>query len=432
MRILVTGAAGLIGSAVCARLKGEGHQLIGVVRPDGGARGRKPAALDGIVELDIAKATQARDWEPHLEYVDAVINCAGVLQDSPRESTQGVHAAGVGAMFEACEKRGVRRVIHFSAIGVNRDGLSDFSRTKLAGDEALMARNLDWVILRPSVVVGRAAAGGSALFRGLAALSLLPKVPDAGPLQIVQLDDVTETVAFFVHSSAPSHLTLEVAGPERLRFEEVVAAFRAWLGWRPARSIDVPGWLFGLAYRLGDLAGLLGWRSPMRTTARREIVRGAVGDPSEWRRVTGIQPRKLSQALQNEPPSVQERWFARLFFLKPLVFAVFSIFWIGTGVISLTVGWEIGVNLMEKAGAGPLSAPGVIAGALADILAGIAIAYRPWARAGLYGAFALSVFYLVTGTILMPILWSDPIGPMFKILPIMALNLVALAILDER
>ena len=42
------------------------------------------------------------------------------------------------------------------------------------GDEALEATSLDWVILRPSVVVGRQAYGGSALFRGLAALPLLP------------------------------------------------------------------------------------------------------------------------------------------------------------------------------------------------------------------------------------------------------------------
>jgi hypothetical protein len=34
--------------------------------------------------------------------------------------------------------------------------------------------------------------------------------------------------------------------------------------------------------------------------------------------------------------------------------------------------------------------------------------------------------------VLVPRLWADPLGPMLKIGPIIALNLVALAILDDR
>jgi hypothetical protein len=52
----------------------------------------------------------------------------------------------------------------------------------------------------------------------------------------------------------------------------------------------------------------------MRSTAGREIVRGATGDPSEWIRLTGIEPQSLDAALAAEPASVQERWFAQLYF----------------------------------------------------------------------------------------------------------------------
>jgi hypothetical protein len=87
---------------------------------------------------------------------------------------------------------------------------------------------------------------------------------------------------------------------------------------------------------------------------------------------------------------------------------------------------------MRRAGAGALAAPGVVSGALADIAVGLAIAYRPTARYGLSGALALSLFYLAAATILLPGLWSDPLGALVKIWPILALNLVALAILKER
>ena len=45
---------------------------------------------------------------------------------------------------------------------------------------------------------------------------------------------------------------------------------------------------------------------------------------------------------------------------------------------------------------------------------------------------ALSALYLLGATILTPALWIDPLGPLVKVVPGMALALVALAIMDER
>ena len=134
----------------------------------------------------------------------------------------------------------MRRVIHLSAIGVDRETPSEFSRTKAVDDKILMATGLDWVILRPSVVMGRGAYGGSALFRGLAALPVIPRVPDAGPLQVVHLDDVVVTILWSLRPDAPARIALELAGPERLAFDDVVAAFRQWLGCMPARRVTCP------------------------------------------------------------------------------------------------------------------------------------------------------------------------------------------------
>jgi uncharacterized protein YbjT (DUF2867 family) len=430
VRILLIGATGLIGSAVAARLASAGHAVVGLGRSGGSVARGLPLA--GWIDLDLRQAHTSEAWLPHLHGIEAVVNCAGALQDSGRDSTGAVHRNAPAALWKACEQAGVRRVVHFSAMGVDRGGLTDFSRSKGEGDAALAASALDWVILRPSVVVGRSAYGGSALFRGLAALPLLPRTPEAGPLDIVQLDDVAETVARLLAPGAASRVALELAGPDRLTFEQVVAHYRAWLGWRPARLVSMPGWAMGLAYRLGDLVGRLGWRPPVRTTARREIVRGAVGDSGEWRRATGIEPQSLSGALAAQPASVQERWFARLYLLKPLALGTFALFWLITGLVSLGPGYTLAVSYMARAGAGWLSVPSVIAGGIADILVAFAIAYRPTARLGLVAAIFLSFFYVVAGTLLLPGLWADPLGPMMKIWPILALNLVCLAILDER
>ena len=430
MRILLIGATGFIGSAVAARLASEGHEVVGVTRSIGALARRVPAAR--WVEMDLRKATRADAWARHLAGIDAVVNCAGTLQDSLRDDTAAVHRAAPAALWEACERAGVRRVIHFSAMGVDRGGISKFSATKLKGDWALTESKLDWVILRPSVVVGRQAYGGSALFRGLASLPVLPRTPDAGPLDIVQLDDVVETVVRLLGEGAASRVALELAGPERLSFEDVVQAYRAWLGLKPARIVSAPGFLMGAAYRVGDLIAWLDWRPPIRTTARREIVRGAVGNPQGWTEATGIEPRQLPAALAAEPASVQERWFANLYLLKPLIIGVFALFWLMTGLVSLGPGYELAADYMRRAGAGPLSEPSVIAGGIADLVVAAGIMWRRTSRLALYAAIGLSAFYVVAGTLLLPGLWRDPLGPMMKIWPILVLNFVCLAVLEER
>lgn len=428
MRILVNGASGLIGNAVCARLSAGGHEIVAAVRS---ADSLAPRSANRVIVADMAK-TDAAGWAAHLRDVDVVINCAGTLQDGPREDTQAVHAVGADALFAACEQSGIRRVIHFSAIGVDREQPSAFSVTKHRGDMMLNTRDLDWVILRPSVVLGRAVFGASALFRGLAALPVVPVMAGTGALQVVQLDDVTETVAKLAEQHEPAKVELELAGPERLSMEEIVARYRDWMGWKPARRWTVPDWLSRLLYRLGDLAGLLGWRPALRSTASKEIGRGAVGDPAPWTQATGIVPTSLAVALARGPATVQDRWFAKLFFLKPVILVTLAGFWISTGIISLTIGYRIGLDLMIAAGTGALAAPGVIAGAVADLLIGVAIAWRPTARKGLWAAIALSLFYAVAGTVLLPELWKEPLGPLLKIWPILALHFVALAVLEER
>jgi uncharacterized protein YbjT (DUF2867 family) len=428
MRVLIVGASGLIGAAVAGRLASQGHSIVSVTR-----RGEQIGLLDTtVVRMDVASATEVSDWLPILRGVDAVVNCAGVLQDSPGDSTAGVHVKGVTALFHACEMGGVRRVVHLSAVGVDRETPTEFSRTKLAGDKVLMERDLDWVILRPSVVIGRAAYGGSALFRGLAALPIQPLMAGTGPLQIVHLDDVVDTIAFFLRPDAPARHVLDLVGPRSWSFDEVVRLFRKWLRWPPARTWQVPQALAGVLYKAGDLVSMLGWRPPIRSTARREIVRGAVGDPGPLAAI-GIRLRDLEASLMAEPASVQERWFARLYFLKPLLFVVLVLFWVSTGLISLGPGWDHGMGLMREGGVGErIGSLAVVSGALADIAIGLLIAYRPTSRYGLFAALTISIVYAIIGTILVPRLWIDPLGPMLKIWPIVVLHLVGLGILDDR
>lgn len=428
-RILVIGGNGLLGSSIIGRLLSEGYEVVAV--------GRRPVGVAHARiryhRLDLANTRTPADWQPYLTGIQAVVNCTGVLQDSGSDSTSVVHHEAPSALFRACAAAGIRRVIHFSALGVERHALTKFSTTKRAGDEALMQLDLDWVVLRPSVVIGRRAYGATALMRGLAALPLMPSMPDTAEIQPVYLADVVDTVMYFMKEGVTTRRAIELVGPRRMTFDQAVAMVREWLGWRPARRVKVPAIVANVVYRLGDAAAWFGWRPPVRSNARLEMTRGATGTSDGLTEATGIVPRDIATALLAEPASVQERWFSRLYLLKPAIFTVFPAFWIATGLISLGPGRERGIELVMEGGTSyTVALLATLSGGLADIVIGLLIAFRKSARLGLYAAFAISVAYAIIGTILVPRLWIDPLGPMLKIAPVMVFNLVALAVLEDR
>ena len=431
MKILVTGAYGFIGSAVTARLSADGHEIIGVGRRIAEARTRRPDIR--WIALDIGRAKSPEDWLPHLQGVEAVVNCAGVLQDAPGDDVKGVHLDGTLALFDACKRANVRRVVHVSAIGADATGETDFARTKAQADEALMKSGLDWVVLRPSIVVGRNVYGGTALIRALAALPVLPIGPRDAVFQPVQVSDVAEAGAFFTTPDRAAKRWLEVAGPDRITLTELAGTYRRWLGFKPARLLRIPDALQAALFRIGDWISLLGWRPPVRTTALRQLSRDVTGDAKEWAAITGITPSRLQDALARDPASVQERWFAHLFLLKPALLGGLAFFWIISGLIALGPARESAVLWLTKAGlTGSAALAMTVATSLLDIALGIGIAIRKTARLALWGTIAVAAGYLALGLLLLPQLWADPLGPLAKIIPALLASFAALAILDDR
>jgi hypothetical protein len=100
--------------------------------------------------------------------------------------------------------------------------------------------------------------------------------------------------------------------------------------------------------------------------------------------------------------------------------------------VSVTAGYPHAVGLMRMTAAAPLAELSVWSGAAIDVGVAGLILYRPTSKLGLIAALAVSIFYIIAGSLLLPALWADPLGPMMKIWPILAFNLLCLAILDER
>ena len=429
-KVLVVGGYGLIGAYVVSRLATDGFEVVGAGRSIVAAQRR----LSHVrwIEAELGRASAA-EWRTKLGGFDAVVNCAGALQDGPRDDLQGVHVSGLADLIEACEAAGVRRFVHVSAAGLGPERATAFNSTKLRSEALLKGSGLDWTILRPGLVIAPSAHGGSSLLRGLAGLpGAIPAIHAESVAQIVCVDDVAEAVVRCLEGRGVRR-TVDVAHADPVPLGALLTELRRWLGFPPAPLLRLPAWTAIAPARLSDLLGLLGWRSPMRTTTLEQLRMGVRADGAAAERELGLKPKSLAEMLAGWPSGVQERWFARIYFVKPLAIATLAAFWLISGLVGLTAGYDPAAALLTGAGLDEaIARTAVVAGGLIDVSLGLALLVRRTARPAAIGMVAVSLAYLGGATVLTPFLWIDPLGPLVKVLPATVLALVVLAILDER
>ncbi len=112
MKVLVTGANGFVGSALCPRFSELGHEVVPVVR-------RQSNIANEVIVHDAAS------WKAALNGCDSVIHLAArahVMQDQERNPLQAFRVSNVDTTIELAKRAveaGVRRFVFMSTIKVN-------------------------------------------------------------------------------------------------------------------------------------------------------------------------------------------------------------------------------------------------------------------------------------------------------------------------
>jgi uncharacterized protein YbjT (DUF2867 family) len=431
MRVLVLGAYGLIGLEITRRLCTAELDVIGLGRS--AALGRRFAPQIRWIGADIATLSTPAAWAPHLVGIDALVNASGALQDGARDNLDALQNVAISALVEACRQAGVRRFVQISAPGAVADAGTAFMRTKAHGDAAVRASALDWVIFKPGLVIAANAYGGTSLLRQLAAVPLVQPVALGNTrLQTVAASDVGEAVLRALSGKVTMQRDYDLVETQAHTLRSILTRLRAWMGLEPARlHIATPLWLAMALARGGDVAGWLGWRTPLRTTALRVLVHDVTGDPAPWTRETGAPLASLEETLRALPATAQERVYARVQLLFPVMLLTLSAFWIASGLIGI---WrrEAAVAVLAGSALAPLAHVLVIGGALTDLAIGVSLLFRPWTQAAAMAAVLVSIAYLALASMVTPILWADPLGPLVKIFPAAALALAVAALTQTR
>jgi uncharacterized protein YbjT (DUF2867 family) len=203
MKIVVIGGTGLIGSKTVAILRQRGHEVV-AASPNTGVNtitgeGLKAALAGAQVVVDLANSPSFED-KAVLEF----------FETSERNLLPAEKAAGVG------------HHVALSIVGIDRSD-NGYFRAKVAQEKLVVASGIPYTIVRATQFLE--------FLRGIADSSADGNVVRLPPVlfQPIAADDVAANVAA-VAAAAPRKGVVEIAGPERAPFNEIIARYLKAVG----------------------------------------------------------------------------------------------------------------------------------------------------------------------------------------------------------
>jgi NADH dehydrogenase len=244
--VTVFGGTGFVGRAVVRELARAGARVrVACRRPDEALRCKPMGDVGQIVPV----AANVRDdgsVAAAIQGADAVINLVGILYEHGRQKFAAVHEEAPARVGRAARAAGVRRLVHFSALGADPASRSAYARSKAVGEAAVRAAFPGAIIFRPSVIFGPE----DDFFNRFAGLArVLPALPLIGGghtrFQPVYVGDVADAVIAALGMPDCAGRTFELGGPRIYSFRELMALMLAEIR-RRRLLVPLPFWLAGL------------------------------------------------------------------------------------------------------------------------------------------------------------------------------------------
>ncbi len=222
-RITVFGGSGFLGRYVVERLADLDVVVQVAVRDPEAAKHLKTL---GQVSQVTPVACDIKDEATVRRLVagsDAVINLVGILAERKKQTFGALHVDAADAVARAAADAGCTALVHVSAIGVSETALSEYSRSKAAGEAAVRGAFPAATIIRPSVIFGQE-DGFFNLFGGMA--RMLPALPLFGGgktrFQPVYVADVADAIVAALYEDDATGQTYELGGPEVATYAELM------------------------------------------------------------------------------------------------------------------------------------------------------------------------------------------------------------------
>jgi uncharacterized protein YbjT (DUF2867 family) len=225
--ITIFGGSGFVGQHIVRALARAGYRLRLVERDIHSASALKTQGEVGQITVMHGDVTKPSSYVHALEGAYSVVNLVGILYQKGKQTFASIHTDAAENLAKAATNAGISRLLHMSALGVDKAVTSEYARTKLAGEKAVRAAFPTATIFRPSVIFG----AEDNFYNQFACMSrILPFLPLIGggetKFQPVYVGDVAQAFACALSDDNTQSHMYELGGADVLTFRQILDSIR--------------------------------------------------------------------------------------------------------------------------------------------------------------------------------------------------------------
>ncbi|MBF96435.1 MAG: hypothetical protein CFH34_00284 [Alphaproteobacteria bacterium MarineAlpha9_Bin4] len=219
--ISVLGGNGFLGRYLVNILLSQGYYVKVISRSATLSKQYFTIFKPGQYKLTNCDITNFKELEVELNGTDYVINLVGLLVNQNDNSFQEVHYLAVKNLIKICRKLEVKKIIHVSAIGADKNSNSSYARTKYYGEQEIKSFS-NYCIIRPSIIVGDEDNFVNFFAKMSKNSPFLPLIGGGKTLfQPIWVQDLANIIFYILEKNIKSK-TLEVGGDEIFSFKNIL------------------------------------------------------------------------------------------------------------------------------------------------------------------------------------------------------------------
>lgn len=294
MRIAITGAAGLVGQNLIARLiaRGGGHEIIGIDkhRANLAILARLHPGVT-ILEADLAEPGA---WQHALAECDSVVLAHAQIGGLIEAEFIRNNVTATGHVLDAALRAGGRHIVHISSSVVNSAAHDFYTETKKAQEALVLAAGLPTIVLRPTLMFGwfdRKHLGWLARF--MRRVPIFP-IPGSGRYlrQPLYVGDFCEILIACLETRRQG-TAYNITGLERIEYIELMREVRDAAGARCAMP-RIPYTLFRI---LLEIYARIDRNPPFTASQLAALVTPDLFEVIDWPGLFGVRATSLHEAL---------------------------------------------------------------------------------------------------------------------------------------
>jgi NADH dehydrogenase len=218
MKILITGATGIIGSKIIKKLKLIKNCEIKIL-----IRKKETCNFDKTIGIIRGDLIDLNSLNKATKNIDIVLHLAGITHTNKNKSYYKINTTGTENLLKECEKNNVKKFIFISSRTAGLNG-GAYAKSKYYAEKMAERYKQNWIILSLAEVYG--AGEKDTIYKLLNFAKKWHFIPIMGNgeylLSPVFVDDVVDTIINAIQNNNIHRKKYIITGPEELTYNEII------------------------------------------------------------------------------------------------------------------------------------------------------------------------------------------------------------------